>query len=100
MLHDPVPAPTANADPEEDDAEFWNTIDAGMEASLSDVPSVPLTSGPNSSMDEDEDMWDIVNEVEREALSTATGSAAGVAVASGPLPENQPLDDDFDDMYE
>jgi hypothetical protein len=94
-----VPPTLRNHNPEDDDeAEFWKTIDEGMEASLSDMPSAPPTSGPNSTMDEDEDMWDIVNEVEKDASSTAA-APAGVVVASGPLPENHPQDDDWDDMY-
>lgn len=50
-------------------------------------------------MDEDEDMWDVANEVERNAENTATNTAE-IAVASGPLPQNHPSDDDLDDMYE
>jgi replication fork protection complex subunit Csm3/Swi3 len=97
---DPLPATTRNNDPpEDDDAEFWKTLDAGMEASLSDIPSAPPTSGPNSSMDEDEDMWDIVNEIEQETSNTATAPDA-VTVALGPLPENHLQDDNWDDMYE
>ena len=92
-------APRNDGNSEDDDAEFWKTIDAAMEASLSDLPAAPPTSGPNSSMDEDEDMWDIANEIERNAESTATNTAE-ITVASGPLPQNHPLDDDLDDMYE
>jgi len=102
MLNDDaeqVPPPTTNNIPDEDDdAEFWKTIDTRMETSLSDIPSAPPTTGPNSTMDEDEDMWDIVNEVEAEALSTAAASA-DVAVASGPLPQGHTQDDDWEDMY-
>jgi hypothetical protein len=91
------PPPTTNRIPEEDDdAEFWKTIDTGMETSLSDIPSAPPTKGPNSTMDEDEDMWNIVNEVEKEALNTA---AASVVVASGPLPQDHTQDEDWEDMY-
>jgi len=100
MLNDDgqVPPPTAIHIPEEDDdSEFWKTIDTGVETSLSDIPSAPPTTGPNSTMDEDEDMWNIVNEVENEALSTA--AAAEVAVASGPLPHDHAPDDDWEDMY-
>lgn len=89
--HQAPPAPRDH-NPEDDDAEFWNTIDAVIEASL------PPTSGPNSSMDEDEDMWNIVNEVEEEASGTASASVE-VAVASGPLPRDHTQDDDWDDMY-
>ena len=90
--------PSTNHNPEyDDDAEFWKTIDTGVETSLSDIPSAPPTTGPNSTMDEDEDMWNIVNEVEKEASSTAAATAE--VVASGPLPQNQTQDDDWDDMY-
>lgn len=78
----------------QDDDEFWKKLDAGMDTSLSDVPSAPPTTGPNSVTDEDEDMWNIVDEIEKEV------SKDTVPVASGPQPENQPLDDDLDDMYE
>lgn len=94
---DPLVAAARNHNPEEDDEEIWKTIDAGIEASVSDIPTAPPTSGANSSMDEDEDMWDIVNEVEKDALNVAT-ALAEVPLAAGPLPENH-QDDDWDDMY-
>jgi len=77
---------------DDDDDEFWKNLDMGMDTSLSDVPSAPPTTGPNSVMDEDEDMWNIVDEIEKAPNNT-------IAVASGPQPENQPPDDDLDDMY-
>jgi hypothetical protein len=95
---DHAPPTTRNDNPEDDDPELWNTIDAGMGASLSDIPCTSPTSGPNSSMDEDEDMWNIVNEVETQALGK-TVAPAEVAVASGPLPQDHMQDDDWDDMY-
>jgi replication fork protection complex subunit Csm3/Swi3 len=76
----------------DDDDEFWKNLDMGMDMSLSDVPSAPPTSGPNSVMDEDEDLWNIVDEIEKAPNNT-------IAVASGPQPENQPPNDDLDDMY-
>ncbi len=83
---------------EEDDPEFW-MLEAGMEAPLSDVPSGPPTTRPNSSMDEDEDMWDIVDEIEKEASGAISSTVEPAPVAVGPLPENHPADDDWEDMY-
>jgi hypothetical protein len=36
----------------------------GMDTSLSDVPSTPPTTGPNSVMNEDEDLWNIIDEIQ------------------------------------
>jgi hypothetical protein len=41
---------------QDDDDEFWKNLDVGMDTSLSDVPSTPPTTGPNSVMNEDEDL--------------------------------------------
>ena len=50
---------------DDDDDEFWKNLDMGMDTSLSDVPSAPPTTGPNSVMDEDEDLWNSVDEIEK-----------------------------------
>lgn len=98
-LQRPQAAPSSTT-LEEDDPEFWKMLEAGMEAPVSHVPSGPPSTRPNSSMDEDEDMWGIVDEIEGEALN-ATSSAVEPAapVALGPLPANHPADDDWEDMY-
>ncbi len=77
---------------QDDDDEFWKNLDVGIDTSLSDVPSAPPTTGPNSVMDEDEDMWNIIDEIEKVPNNA-------IAVAAGPQPENQPPNDDWDDMY-
>lgn len=95
----PASRPTQSSAPrnggidDNDDEAFWKALDAGIEDPLSDAPPAPST-GPNSSMDEDEDMWDLVNEIEE----TSSASKA-LSVAQGPQPEHQPADDDWDDMY-
>ena len=49
---------------QDDDDEFWKNLDVGMDTSLSDVPSTPPTTGPNSVMNEDEDLWNIIDEIQ------------------------------------
>ena len=46
-------------------------------------------------MDEDEDMWDLVNEIEQET----SANPKALPIAQGPAPQNQPAEDDWDDMY-
>ncbi|KAF9535300.1 replication fork protection component Swi3-domain-containing protein [Crepidotus variabilis] len=104
--------PTDAPDADEDDEEFWKSLDMGlpgggapMEEPLSDVPPAPPTSsGAPSDMDEDEDMWDIVNQIEQEASGpTGTGdvenSARASGFAAGALLNKPHPKDDWDDMY-
>ena len=98
LSNNPQAAPS-NTTLEEDDPEFWKMLEAGMEAPVSDMPSGPPSTRPNSSMDEDEDMWGIVDEIEAEASNATSSAVEPAPVAAGPLPENHPADDDWEDMY-
>ncbi|KAJ3501702.1 hypothetical protein NLJ89_g9221 [Agrocybe chaxingu] len=99
--------PEAQPD-EDDDVAFWARLEGNNAGSSSDVPPAPSTAG-NTSMDEDEDMWDIVNEIEQQSASKppapptppAAGAPNGNAQGALALPPNPPLpdDDDWDDMY-
>ncbi|CAA7271659.1 unnamed protein product [Cyclocybe aegerita] len=100
-------SPPAQRD-EDDDAAFWAGLEGNNAGSSSDAPPAPSTTG-NSSVDEDEDMWDIVNEIEQESTSKhpappappAAGAPNGIAQGASAPPPNPPVpdDDDWDDMY-
>lgn len=57
-------------------------------------------SGAKSSMDQDKEMWDIVNELEQEGQASS-GVAASTLQSTIPEPPNRPFDpgEDWDDMY-
>ncbi|KAF8798065.1 Swi3-domain-containing protein, partial [Phlegmacium glaucopus] len=80
-----------------DDEAFWRSLD-NMAGDTSQNVSTD-TSATNSTMDQDQDMWDIVNELEK------GGEAPSVVVPMPqptiPAPPDRPFDpgDDWDDMY-
>jgi len=79
---------------DEDDEASWRSLD-NMAGDISQ--KVPTgTSATSSSMDQDQEMWDIVNEFEKE---NQTPSA--VAPMPQPQPPDRPFEpgDDWDDMY-
>lgn len=90
---------------EEDDEEFWRSMDDFGGESFGAHAAPPAPVAPRASaMDDDDDMWDIINEMEQ---STTAKSAAPSAAPAPPTPlpvvapatgEPEP-DDDWDDMY-
>ncbi|KAF8163344.1 replication fork protection component Swi3-domain-containing protein [Crassisporium funariophilum] len=92
------PPLTANMD-EGDEEAFWNSLDNMDGDPVSDVPPAP-SSAANTSMDEDEDMWDIINELESETAVTSIPQPvpAHVPPATATEPHVNPADD-WDDMY-
>ncbi|PPQ86868.1 hypothetical protein CVT25_012587 [Psilocybe cyanescens] len=87
---------------EEDEQEdFWQSLDEFNHNSSESLPAP--TTAANSSMDEDEDMWDIIDGVEKAEQaakeSTAPSIMGAVATTEPPGNINPVDDDDWDDMY-
>lgn len=87
----------------DDEEAFWADMDMAGEMDQAPPPAV---SKPNDAMDEDEDMWDIIDQVNKES---ATTSARAPPSASGEIPQPSPPrpppepqyadPSDWDDMY-
>ena len=73
-----------------DEDDLWDSLDTGAPAS---VP-VPVPAPP--AMDDDEEMWDIVHELEQEKAKEATHRPDPVQV---PPAAGDDQADEFDDMY-
>ena len=92
---------------EDDDEAFWRSMDDFGGESLDALTAPPPPVAPRApAADDDEDMWDIINEMEQStAARSAAPSAAPAPVPPTPLPiaatpatgESEP--DDWDDMY-
>ncbi|KDR81656.1 hypothetical protein GALMADRAFT_221522 [Galerina marginata CBS 339.88] len=88
------------APPGEDEDTFWRSMDE-FSGHSSDPPPAPTTAA-NSSMDEDEDMWDIIDEVERSSADKSTAPSTTTMTTNSTAtepPGNQADPDDWDDMY-
>lgn len=89
---------------EEDDEEaFWRSLDEfGEESSGAHAPAPVPTAVPPAPMDDDDEMWDIINEVEQSTAQTSnrpppappSKPPSAIPAAAEPEPE-----DDWDDMY-
>lgn len=81
-----------------DDEAFWRSLE-NMAGDTSQKASTSGISATNSSMDQDQEMWDIVNEFEKE--SEAPSAVAHIPPPTISEPPDRPFDpgDDWDDMY-
>jgi hypothetical protein len=77
---------------EDEDEDLWERLDTGV------PPSVPATVLAPPAIDDDQEMWDIMHELEQEkAKETAQPpDPAQVPPATG---DAQADDDDDDDLY-
>ncbi|KAJ8584935.1 Swi3-domain-containing protein [Rhizopogon salebrosus TDB-379] len=85
-----------------DEEAMWDDLEAFNDTIFNPPPPPPKSSGPSIIAD-DEEMWDMVQELEREE-HTASKQLSVSSVSSMPLAEsaNTSLgtnDEDFDDMY-
>ena len=78
-----------------DDEAFWRSPERSITGDTSQKISTNGMSAANSSMDQDQEMWDIVNEFEKEGQTPSA-----VAPMTQPrIPEPPDYGDDWEDMY-
>jgi replication fork protection complex subunit Csm3/Swi3 len=87
---------------EEDEEEaFWKSLDE-YAGDSSDVPPASTTAA-NSSADEDEFMWDVLDEVESTSMVKLAGTASVPPPSTNSVEvsttANPNAADDWDDMY-
>ncbi|KAF9483760.1 Swi3-domain-containing protein [Pholiota conissans] len=82
---------------EEEEEAFWRSLDeVGSHTSGAHAPAAASAAVPQLSMDDDEEMWDIINEVEQSAAKPSNLSPPSLAASAGV--DTDPADD-WDDMY-
>lgn len=103
--HVPMPSQREQrpaSDPEEDEQEaFWKSLDE-FTGDSSDAPQAPTTAA-NSSVDGDDYMWDILDDIETPSTtlkpaSVPPQSTSAVEVTTTANPSTD-IADDWDDMY-
>jgi replication fork protection complex subunit Csm3/Swi3 len=87
-----------------DEEAMWNDLEIFDDSIPNPAPPPPKSSEPSLSVaDQDEEMWDMVRELEREEY-TASKQLPVLSVSSTPSAENANTslgtnDEDFDDIY-
>ncbi|KAF8910972.1 replication fork protection component Swi3-domain-containing protein [Gymnopilus junonius] len=91
------PASEPSDSREEDDEEsFWRSMDE-FSGNSSDPLPVPTTAA-NSSVDENEEMWNIIDEVEKVAAKNPSAPTTTTVTHPPQIQQEEPPDD-WDDMY-
>lgn len=101
--HIPEPRPVSDIDEDEQEA-FWKSLDE-VAGDSSDAPQAP-TTGANSSVDGDDYMWDILDDIETTSTTEHSNlppdvppqSTSAVEVTTTANPSTN-IADDWDDMY-
>ena len=82
----------------DEDEGLWDVLDtAGVVASAS-APATATTSASQPIIDDDQEMWDIMHELEQEKVKESTHRPDPVQVPPAAL-DTQPEADDLDDLY-
>lgn len=98
------PGPSFSEPEPDEDEEFWKSLDdfgdntMGAHAPPPPPPKAAPASAQPSGFDDDEDMWDIIDQVEKEASGK---QSAAPKPSSRPAPAEHEYADpsDWDDMY-
>ncbi|KAH9484213.1 Swi1-interacting protein swi3 [Psilocybe cubensis] len=103
MLERPSPqsfeAPPNSGRDEDEQEDFWRSLDEFNNDTSSESLPVPTTA-PSSTMDEDEEMWDLIDEVERAEQAAKQSASSNAAAPSTEPPGNHNLEEDeWEDMY-
>lgn len=100
--HLPEPRPASDIDEDEQEA-FWKSLDE-VAGDSSDAPQAPTTA-VNSSVDGDDYMWDILDDIETTSTTEHSNlapvppqSTSAVEVTTTANPSTD-IADDWDDMY-
>lgn len=78
-----------------DEEAFWRSPERSIAGDTSQKISTNGMSAANSSMDQDQEMWDIVDEFEKEGQTPS----AVAPVTQPTIPEPPDSGDDWEDMY-
>jgi len=75
-----------------EDEDFWDVLDKDVGAVV--VASAPTMPAPPPAMDDDQEMWDIIHELEQEMAKETANRPDPVQVTPA-----EPETDNLDDLY-
>lgn len=108
LMQPPAGAPNSPSQygAEDEDEAFWRSMDdfGGESVDAHAPPPVSATVPPvvTATADDDDDMWDLIDEIEQSTSAANSNTSAPVPVPAAPQPApatNDADPDDWDDMY-